>query len=122
MRAGAAGGYPAPPPIAPECALFLDIDGCLLEFADDPAAVRAGPRLLAALDAMATSDILISRKIRTQDLQTDGPAVAAALRALGQALRMGADAVDADGAALFEIIPKGATFAEAAERDRWGMP
>lgn len=76
----------------------------------------------AALDAMATSDILISRKIRTQDLQTDGPAVAAALRAQAQALRIRADAEDADGAALFEIIPNGATFAEAAERDRWGMP
>lgn len=76
----------------------------------------------AALDAMATSDILISRKIRTQDLQTDGPAVAAALRAQAQALRIRADAEDADAGSLFEIIPNGSHFAEAAERDRWGMP
>lgn len=77
-----------------------------------------------ALEAMATSDILISRKIRTQDLQTDGPAVAAALRAQAQALRIRADAADEAllGESFFEIVPNRAHFAEAAERDRWGMP
>ncbi|MER2142189.1 MAG: hypothetical protein ABS888_00230 [Eubacteriales bacterium] len=77
-----------------------------------------------ALDAMATSDILISRKIRTQDLQTDGPAVAAALRAQAQALRIRADEADAkaEEESFFDIIPNGSHFAEAAERDRWGMP
>lgn len=48
-----AGAAQEPPAIAPDSALFLDIDGCLLDFADDPAAVRAGPRLRAALDALA---------------------------------------------------------------------
>ncbi|MBW8822842.1 MAG: trehalose-phosphatase [Xanthomonadales bacterium] len=41
-----------PPVISAGSALFLDIDGCLLEFADDPAAVRATPRVIAALDAL----------------------------------------------------------------------
>ena len=41
-----------PPVISAECALFLDVDGCLLEFADDPATVRAPPRVIAALDAL----------------------------------------------------------------------
>lgn len=41
-----------PPAIAADCALFLDVDGCLLEFADDPWSVRAPPRLIVALDAL----------------------------------------------------------------------
>jgi trehalose 6-phosphate phosphatase len=44
----------APPPIDDDCALFLDVDGSLLDFADDPASVRADPRLRAALDALAS--------------------------------------------------------------------
>ncbi|MBS0214746.1 MAG: trehalose-phosphatase [Proteobacteria bacterium] len=43
---------PRPPAISAGCALFLDVDGCLLEFADDPWSVRATPRLIAALDAL----------------------------------------------------------------------
>lgn len=76
----------------------------------------------AALDAMATSDILISRKIRTQDLATDGPAVAAALRAQAQALRIRADDADAAEGSYFEIIPGAGLTAEAAERSLWGLP
>lgn len=49
-----------------------------------------------ALDAIATSEVLISKKIRTQDLQTDGPAVAAELRAQAKALREQADEEDED--------------------------
>ena len=40
-----------------------------------------------ALDAIASSEALVSKKIRTQDLQTDGPAVAAELRARAKGLR-----------------------------------
>ncbi len=40
-----------------------------------------------ALDIIATSEVLISKKISTQDLSTDGPAVAAELRARAKALR-----------------------------------
>lgn len=76
----------------------------------------------AALDAMATSDILISRKIRTQDLSTDGPAVAAALRAQAQALRIRADEADSSEGSYFEIIPGADFTAEAAERSLWGLP
>jgi len=47
-----------------------------------------------ALDAIATSEVLISKKIRTLDLQTDGPAVAAELRAQAKQLR---DEDDQDG-------------------------
>lgn len=40
-----------------------------------------------ALDTIADSQALIERKIRTDDLQTDGPAVANALRKSAQNLR-----------------------------------
>ncbi len=43
---------PRPPAISADCALFLDVDGCLLEFADDPWSVRASPQLIATLDAL----------------------------------------------------------------------
>lgn len=44
-----------------------------------------------ALDAIARSEALVSKKIRTQDLQTDGPAVAAELRASASELRRQVD-------------------------------
>lgn len=46
--------------------------------------------LLAAadvLDAVATTELLLAKKIRTQDLSTDGPAVAAELRKKAAELR-----------------------------------
>ena len=55
---------------------------------------RGGGALYAAadaLDAIATSEVLISKKISTQDLSTDGPAVAAELRKQAAALRARAD-------------------------------
>lgn len=40
-----------------------------------------------ALEAIASSELLVSKKIRTQDLQTDGPAVAAELRRMAATQR-----------------------------------
>jgi len=48
-----------------------------------------------ALRMIAASEVLISKKITTQDLSTDGPAVAAELRAQAKDLEAEADAVDA---------------------------
>ena len=53
-----------------------------------------------ALDIIATSEVLVSKKIRTQDLQTDGPAVAKELRERAEALRAQADDVLPDGSAF----------------------
>lgn len=58
-----------------------------------------------ALDAIATSEVLTSKKIRTQDLSTDGPAVAAELRKQAATLRGKADQADAEADSFFEIIP-----------------
>lgn len=61
------------------------------------------------LDATATSEVLLSKKIRTQDLTTDGPAVAAELRKQAQVLRDKADKqdeIDGTGAdSLFAFVP-----------------
>jgi hypothetical protein len=60
-----------------------------------------------ALDTIASSEVLVSKKIRTQDLATDGPAVAAELRARAAELRRQSDtgqgATDDD--ADFAIVP-----------------
>ena len=56
----------------------------------------------AALDAIASSEVLVSKVIRTQDLATDGAKVATALRAHAQQLRAQAD--DEDGF-FFDIVP-----------------
>lgn len=69
-------------------------------------AARATLKRVAAdvLDAMATSEALVSKVIRSQDLQTDGAKVADALRKHAQTLRAQADADDTDdGAAAFEV-------------------
>ena len=58
-----------------------------------------------ALDTIATSEALISKKIRTLDLQTDGPAVAAELRARAKELRDQAGDVLPDGSVFaFDIV------------------
>lgn len=57
-----------------------------------------------ALDTIASSEALVSKKIRTQDLQTDGPAVAKELRERATSLRDQA-AGALDDAFAFDIVP-----------------
>lgn len=86
--------------------------------------VEGDPRLAAAraLDMIAVSEVLVSKKIRTQDLQTDGPAVAAELRSLARALRNEYDAEDAawDG---FDVVPTvtGSRRPEHTNHEVWGL-
>lgn len=71
-----------------------------------------------ALLVIAASETLVSKKIRTQDLATDGPAVSAELRALAAVLTASADTEDAalEGS-FFEFTPLyDNSGAEAAER------
>lgn len=61
----------------------------------------------AVLDAMATSEVLISKVIKTQDVSTDGAKVAAELRAQAAALRTRAaedDALELDDS-FFGYVP-----------------
>lgn len=91
--------------------LIADLDETDLILADDIIGgyltLNDGSVKLAAadsLDAIATSEVLLAKKIRTQDLSTDGPAVAAELR--GQAARLRARAEEETGAgSFFDIIP-----------------
>lgn len=75
-----------------------------------------------ALDALASNEALVSKRIRTLDLQTDGPAVAKALREHAAALRSqvaAAASSDADDlAGEFEVTTCLGT-PELTERARW---
>ena len=53
-----------------------------------------------ALTALAANDALVSKKIRKENLQTDGPAVANALRLLAQDLRARGNRVQETGDAV----------------------
>lgn len=57
-----------------------------------------------ALEAIAVSEVLVSKVIRTQDLSTDGAKVAEALRKVASGLREQADDEDPDFGGVFEII------------------
>lgn len=59
-----------------------------------------------AAEAIAVSEVLISKKIRTQDLATDGPAVTKELRELAASLRERATEVTEDGETFaMDIVP-----------------
>lgn len=72
-----------------------------------------------ALVTIATSTVLVSKKIRTQDLTTDGPAEAAALLALAKTYKDEADATDADAGSFFDIVPFGGSNRQEGEEYRW---
>lgn len=81
---------------------FLDLEG----------SVRLAAAL--ALETIAVSEALVSKKIRTLDLQTDGPAVAKELRERAAVLRK--QAADADIAAdvfTFDVVDYDPYFFDA---------
>lgn len=80
--------------------LFTDDQlDAFLAMADDSILRTAAKALLV----IATSEVLLGKKIRTQDLSTDGPAVSAELRALAkQLLEEAATAEDTGG--WFDVV------------------
>jgi hypothetical protein len=92
--------------------LISDTDAANYLFSADEVAdflaINAGSVRRAAaqaLDAIAGNEALVSKKITTQDLQTDGPAVAASLRQSATELRRQADAGEGDdGTDGFEVV------------------
>ena len=91
---------------------FLDLNG--------------GSVLKAAAQALlmvAGSEVRLAKKITSQDLQTDGPAVAAELRAQAKQLRAQADQDEADttGAGVFEVVeyPYGQAAAPELTEPSW---
>lgn len=87
---------------------FLDIHGGVVK--------RAAA---AALDTIASSEALLSKKIRTQDRQTDGPAVADALRKHAAALRAEADAEDTQEEESFFLLTEPLRPRVRAEGEEW---
>ncbi len=83
--------------------VFEDTDiAAFLELEDD-SVKRAAAQ---ALDTIADDEALTSKAIRTQDLATDGPKVAAALRVRAAALRAQADKADDDAdEGYFSLVP-----------------
>lgn len=80
-----------------------------------------------ALEAIAASEVLVAKKIKTQDLTTDGPAVSAELRQLAAAHRKRARELGEDPAAIveefFDIVPTtgGARRPEHTNHEVWGL-
>lgn len=72
-----------------------------------------------ALDAMATSETMVSKKVRTQDLSTDGPAVAAELRQKAAELRARADEADEAANSFFDLIPFGCSPGPEGAESSW---
>lgn len=73
----------------------------------------------AALDTIASSEALLSKKIRTQDRQTDGPAVADALRAHAKALRAEADSEDTQEEESFFLLTEPLRPTIRTEGEEW---
>lgn len=89
--------------------LITDLDAAAPLFTDDQITAfltleGSDVRYAAAqaLDTIASSEVLVSKKIRTQDLQTDGPAVSADLRARASELRRQSD--EGTGDAGFSVV------------------
>lgn len=72
-----------------------------------------------ALITIATSEVLVSKKIRTQDLSTDGPAVADSLLKLAGTYKAEADDEDAAAGSFFEIVPAHGHHHHEGEEYRW---
>lgn len=73
-----------------------------------------------ALRVIAASEVLVSKKIRTQDLSTDGPAVAAELRAQADNLDAEAELLEAaEDVGFFEVTTFGEHPPVEGEEVRW---
>lgn len=72
-----------------------------------------------ALITIATSEVLVSKKIRTQDLATDGPAVADSLLKLAATYKAEADGEDALAGSFFEVVPFTDPFKPEGAEYRW---
>ncbi|VXA92505.1 hypothetical protein [Citricoccus sp. K5] len=72
-----------------------------------------------ALRIIATSEVLVAKKIRTQDLSSDGPAVAAELRAQADEYDGHANTEDGEASFIGYVAPGLSGRHEAEEYGRW---
>lgn len=96
-------------PLADPSYYFSDIEiaGFGFEYEEDGVMGRSAVKRAAAdaIDALANNEALVLKKITTEDLETDGAAVANALRLGAQALRNQAKADDLAENAFVAIVP-----------------
>lgn len=98
-------------PAAPKEYYFSDVEisGFIGEYAEagtDPTRTQVKRAAADIIDALANNETLVLKKIKTEDLQTDGPATANSLRAGAKALRQQADDEDnAESGSFFDIVP-----------------
>ena len=96
-----------------QVAAFIDLNGGVIRLA-----------AADALEAIAVSEVLVSKKIRTQTLTTDGPAVSAELRALAARQRqLHAETVAADDEGFFDVVDTVASpsHPEHTNCEVWGL-
>ncbi|CAN7195764.1 hypothetical protein [Knoellia sp. LjRoot47] len=77
-----------------------------------------------ALEAIAVSEVLVAKKIQTQHLQTDGPAVAESLRKLAATQRqLARDEADAGDEGFFDVVDtiSDGSGPEHTNRPVWGL-
>ena len=96
---------------------FLDDEAIIDDVATQPTVLRAAASILVAT---ANNENLILKKLVTDDLQTDGPAVAKAMLASAQELRKRADDIDAAAseAEIFIAVPY-PMFGSYPQYNRW---
>lgn len=87
---------------------------------EDPTRVDIFRAAADCLDTIAVSEVLVAKKIRTQDLSTDGPAVAASLQKRAADLRKRADDEEAADTGIFEIYDSRGAGRLEAEESRYG--
>lgn len=83
----------------PEVAAFLS------EYPNDPQRWHVKRAAADAIDALANNEALVLKKIKTEDLETDGPATANALRAGARALRERAAQEEAEDSVFVGVVP-----------------
>lgn len=99
---------PKNPAAAPQY-YFSDVEilGYISEYSDEDKPRRTDIKRAAAdvIEALANNEALVLKKIKTEDLETDGPSVANSLRQGAKALRQQADNEDLASNDMFAIIP-----------------
>lgn len=86
----------------------LEIAGYLYEYAGEstnPSRHQVKRAAADAIEALANNEALVLKKIKTEDLETDGAKVADSLRRGAAALRKQADDEEGEESVMFEVIP-----------------
>ena len=82
-----------------------EIDAFLTEYPEEAKRWHVKRAAADAIDALANNEALVLKKIKTEDLETDGPATANALRAGARALRERAAQEEAEESYFVGVVP-----------------